>query len=95
VKRACPPTPTPYLTRIRSRAAAFSLKRGSENIVEVALRQSGSAAAKQAAQRALVQDKHNAAGVIRVLIREVDATTEHAVFLGSEVCLLLCMCVAW
>jgi hypothetical protein len=62
-----------------------SLKRSSENILEIALRQTGSRAAKAAAQRALAEDKHNAAGTVRVLVRELDATTEHAVFLGSEV----------
>ena len=65
--------------------AAFSLRRGNDNIIEVALQQRGSTAARTAARRALTQDKNNAAGVIRVLVRELEATTEHAVFLGSEV----------
>ena len=64
--------------------AAFSLRRGNDNIIEVALQQRGSTAARTAARRALTQDKNNAAGVIRVLVRELEATTEHAVFLGSE-----------
>lgn len=83
-------TPSDARRRHRSstrslRAAAVSLKRSTENILEVALRQTGGEAAKAAALRALSQDKHNAAGTIRVLVRELDATTEHAVFLGSEV----------
>ena len=72
---------------LRLHVAAVSLKRSTENILEVALRQTGGQAARAAALRALSQDKHNAAGTIRVLVRELDATTEHAVFLGSEVCL--------
>jgi DNA-binding transcriptional regulator YdaS (Cro superfamily) len=54
-------------------------------VIEVALQQRGGPAARAAAQRALAKDRNTAGGVIRVLVRELDATTEHAVFLGAEV----------
>jgi hypothetical protein len=66
-------------------AAVFCLRNTNEDVLEVALQQSGTPAAKAAAHRALAADKHNAGGVIRIHVREVEASTEHAVFLGAEV----------
>lgn len=55
-----------------------------DNVVEVALQQSGSTAAKRSADRSLAADK-NHAGVIRVTVRELETINEHAIFLGGEV----------
>lgn len=65
-------------------AAAFCLKNTADNMIEVALQQSGCADARAAAARALVADKQSA-GVIRVAVRELEGVREHAVFLGGEV----------
>lgn len=65
-------------------AAAFCLKNTADNMIEVALQQTGCEDAHVAAARALAADKQSA-GVIRVAVRELEGTREHAVFLGGEV----------
>jgi hypothetical protein len=65
-------------------AAAFCLRNTADNVVEVALQQTGSKAAKRSADRALAADRQHA-GVIRVTVRELETINEHAIFLGGEV----------
>ena len=70
-------------------AAALCIEKNAQdhNIIQVALQQRGCAAAKRAAERANLQDRHNVGfGNIRVVVQELDAYREHAVLLGSEVC---------
>ena len=66
-------------------AAAVCFNRR-KNSLDLALKQSGGLASKASAERSLSFNvRDNASGVIRVLLRELDTTSEHAVFLGAEV----------